>query len=98
MEDERIVEIERLLTALADAVYRVFPDGNDGDNDMYDFLLQHYHITEEEDYHYICFQCVYDDDAQDGDIEIVSSYTLEEQIDFLRELLRKYRSNSVVYS
>ena len=101
---------DELLDALVDEIIRIWgDDGFTGDHEQYNWLLQHYGVTEEEDNTYLDI-LEYREDS--GFTPLSSFYTLnpEEQrkimsfvnddaavCKFLAILLDKYKSNSICF-
>lgn len=99
---------EALIEAVFDEMERVWgQEGFGGEFEAYDWLLQHYGISEEEDNRWL------DILAYDTGELVIEEYGLEEEEEeamlsflenddavnqFLTVLLQKYRSSSAVYS
>jgi hypothetical protein len=98
---------EGLIAAIIEEIDRVWGglENFDGTYDQYDWLLEHYGITEEED---VWWQIVLEDNTgdlasdhpEDAEDEDVISFLGDEQAiqTFLEHLLQKYRSNTLTYT
>ena len=105
------MERNKLLDLIVDQINRIWGGyGFDGSFEEYDWLLEHYGVTEEEDNTYLD---VLEYRLDNGFTELSSFYTLdaEEQarvMEFINDdvavctslaaLLEKYKSNSMIYT
>lgn len=93
-----------IINAIVKEINRIFPDEFSGSDEVYDWLLEHYGVTEDDDSTYITV-CDYvfededdlDEDQQEIIDEIIDFLEDEEELcAFLYQLLKKYQSNSLV--
>ncbi len=106
MPNVELLDIGSLIYNIGVEIQRIFPlDDFEGTQEQYEWLLKHYGVTEEDDYRYILVGDYYLEDPDELDDEQLEA--IETQIDFLDEpevvnafledLLRRYRSNTIVY-
>lgn len=107
MPNVELLDIGSLIYNIGVEIQRIFPlDDFEGSQAQYEWLLKHYGVTEDDDYRYTLTCDYYVEDPDELDDEQLEA--IEDQIDFLDEpevvnaflgdLLRKYRSNTIVYS
>jgi hypothetical protein len=84
---------------LIEEIERIFgEDGFNGNLEEYDWLLEHYGVTEYED---VCWQFIIDaieelSDEEPNDIELIEFLDDDNAADiFLAKLLKKYKSNTL---
>lgn len=100
------VDVFELVDEIGVKIERIFhPDGFDGTIEQYKWLLEHYGVTEEDDVRYILICNYYTEDAdeldddqlEDIDDNIKFLDDEESVCDFLTDLLKKYRSNTLIF-